>query len=115
MSPTQLTLRECARRGWHAEVVERRVWRHVTRDFLGCIDIIAFSPTGMVGIQTTSGAHHADRLAKAAQQDRLGLWFARGRTFAVWSWAKQGARGKRKTWQLRAESVSRETFHEVAV
>lgn len=115
MSPTQRTLAECKKRGWTAGIVERRLTRFVTQDFLGCIDIIAVTPDGLVGIQATSGANHAARVTKARQEPRLSAWLSPGRTFEVWSWSKRGARGERKRWQLRAESVSRETFHDGTV
>lgn len=105
-SPTQRTLAECKRRGWTAGIVERRLTRFVTQDFLGCIDIIAITPDGLVGIQATSGANHAARVSKALAEPRLATWLAPGRTFAVWSWSKQGGCGKRKLWTLREESIN---------
>ncbi len=102
-SPMSRTIAECKRRGWEVDIVERRIWRNVTRDFLGCIDVIAITPDGFIGIQACAGASHAARMAKAQRQGRLGAWFARGARFAVWSWSKRGARGKRKLWTLREE------------
>lgn len=41
-SPTARTLAECRKRGWIAQVVERRIPKSfVTVDFIGCIDVIA--------------------------------------------------------------------------
>jgi hypothetical protein len=105
MTPTARSLAECRRRGWEVDVVERRVWRK-TRDFLGCIDLIAIPPGQLpVGIQATSGSNHGARIAKAKAEPRLAAWLGAGCTFAVWSWAKKGARGKRKRWTLREEGV----------
>jgi hypothetical protein len=105
MSPTQRTLAECRRRGWEADIVERRVHRFVTKDFLGCIDIIAITPDGFLGIQACAGASHAARASKCRQQPRLATWFDRGAQVAVWSWSKRGGIGKRKLWQLREEYI----------
>lgn len=105
-SPTSKTLAECKKRGWTAGIVERRLTRFVMQDFLGCIDIIAITPGGIVGIQATSGSNHAARVSKSRAEPRLAAWLGAGCTFAVWSWAKRGPRGKRKLWALREESVS---------
>lgn len=106
MSPTARTLAECKRRGWPARVVEQTIPRtFIRRDLFGFIDIIAITPTATIGIQATSGANHAARIAKARQQPHFAAWLAAGRTFEVWSWSKRGDRGKRKLWTLRAESV----------
>ena len=66
---------------------------------------MAITPEGILGIQATSGDHHANRLGKAAQEPRLRAWLGTGARFEVWSWAKRGEAGKRKLWQLRATSV----------
>jgi hypothetical protein len=63
------------------------------------------SPGRVIGIQATSGTNHSARVAKAKAEPRLAAWLGAGQAFEVWSWAKRGARGKRKTWQLREESV----------
>ena len=105
-SPTQRTLAECRKRGWTVDIVERRVWRK-TRDFLGCIDLIAITPQGQtIGIQATSGANHGARVSKCKAEPRVVPWLAAGNLVEVWSWAKRGARGKRKLWTLRTEAVT---------
>lgn len=106
MSPTQRTLKECKRRGWTAQVVER--WVPFARrrvDLFGCIDLVALTPNGILGIQACAGSSHAARLAKANAEPRLSAWRDAGGLFAVWSWAKRGAKGKRKRWALREEAV----------
>ena len=106
MSPTQRTLQECKRRGYTAQVVERRIPRSfITLDLFGVIDIVALTPDGILGIQATSGANHRSRVAKSLDEPRMHSWLAAGGLFAVWSWAKRGARGKRKTWTLRTEAL----------
>lgn len=107
MTPTQRTLAECKRLGYTAQVVER--WNQYARvrvDLFGVIDIVALTPDGILGIQACAGASHAARLKKSLDEPRLHTWIASGGLFAVWSWAKRGARGKRKTWTLRAEAIS---------
>jgi hypothetical protein len=111
-SPTQRTLAECKRRGWTAQVVERRVpFHHTTIDLFGCIDIVALLPGGIAGIQTCAGASHAARRTKSLAEPRLALWLARGGKFSIWSWSKRGARGKRKVWTLREEWLGDPPVH----
>lgn len=111
MSPTARTLAECRKRGWIAQVVEQTIPRtFIKRDLFGCIDIIAVAKPlndagGIIGIQVTSGSNHAARLAKAKAEPRIAAWLSAGAKFFVWSWAKQGARGERKRWMLREESL----------
>jgi hypothetical protein len=116
MSPTERSLAECRKRGWVAQVVER--WNphaHIRQDLFGVIDIVALTDTGIMAIQACSGTDHAKRLAKVLAEPRTKRWLGSGGAFEVWSWSLKGARGKRKTWQLRAESVSRGMFHDEAV
>lgn len=106
MSPTQRTLAECRKRGWTAAVVER--WNphaRIRQDLFGCIDIVALTPNGILGIQACAGSSHVARMTKSLAEPRLSAWRDAGGGFAVWSWAKRGARGKRKTWTLREEAV----------
>jgi hypothetical protein len=107
-SPTQRTLAECRKRGWPAQVVEQTIPRtFIKRDLFGCIDIVAIArdTSRIVGIQVTSGTNHAARMAKARAEPRVQAWVAAGGVFEVWSWAKRGARGKRKAWTLRVEAL----------
>jgi hypothetical protein len=62
-------------------------------------------PGRVIGIQATSGSNHSKRVDKARAEPRLATWLGAGCTFAVWSWAKRGARGKRKVWTLREEHI----------
>lgn len=106
MTPTQRTLAECRKRGWTAAVVEK--WNphaRIRQDLFGCIDILALTPSGVLGIQACAGSSHAARRTKALAEPRLATWLRSGCTFAVWSWSKRGDRGKRKLWALREESV----------
>jgi hypothetical protein len=106
MTPTQRTLAECRKRGWTAAVVEK--WNphaRIRQDLFGCIDIVALTPEGILGIQACAGSSHAARREKARQEPRLSAWLGAGARFSVWSWSKRGERGKRKLWALREESL----------
>ncbi len=117
MSPTARSLAECKKRGWIAQVVEQNVripgGRMFKRDLFGVIDIVAITRNGILGIQATSdntGGNSYRRVEKILAEPRAKEWcgFA---MLVVWSWAKQGARGKRKAWTLREQIVSVEDFH----
>lgn len=108
MSPTQRTLAECRKRGWTAGIVEKwNMHARIRQDLFGCIDIVALTPNGILGIQACAGSSHAARMTKSLAEPRLAEWLKAGGAFEVWSWSKRGPRGKRKTWTLRAESAQR--------
>lgn len=115
-SPTIRSKAEIARRGGTCGVVEKWVTvpTHpaggVRIDFLGCIDLLAVFPPaqGILGVQACAGSSHAARRTKALEEPRLAAWLEAGGRFEVWSWAKRGARGKRKLWTLRAEPITLE-------
>src|SRR5574338_170083 len=97
VSPTHRTLVECRKRGWDAQVVERwNQWAKVRQDLFGVIDVVCITPSGILGIQACAGSSHAARRAKVLAEPRAERWVRAGGDLAVWSWAKQGARGKRK-------------------
>lgn len=105
-SPTSRTLKECKRRGWEADVVERRLTRFIKKDFLGCIDIIAVTPEGcIIGIQATDGTSHSKRVTKTVAEPRIVPWLQAGGFVEVWSWALRGEHGKRKRWTLRIQPI----------
>lgn len=119
-SPAARTLAECRRRGWIAGVVERRIPfpkpRGTTIDLFGVIDIVAVDPTApigqrIIGIQATTngsgdrnGGRHAEHRDKIFAEPRARQWVEAGGRLELWSWAKQGARGKAKRWTLRVET-----------
>ncbi len=68
----------------------------------------------LVAIQSTSGSNHAARVAKAILSTKLRRFLAcDGALFEVWSWAKKGARGKRKLWTPRVEQLTLNILGEV--
>lgn len=122
-SPTARTLAECRRRGWIAQVVEQTIPRvFIKRDLFGCIDIIAITPQGILGIQAAAGSRtdgrgggdHATHRTKILAEPRIGAWLRAGVRFELWSWAKRGDRGKRKTWVLREEAFTADMFERAA-
>jgi hypothetical protein len=107
MSPTKRTLDAAREMGMTVQVVER--FCHFSKrriDLLGCIDLVAVKPgIGIIGIQACAGSSHAARRTKALAEPRLREWLESGGRFEVWSWAKQGPRGKVKRWTLRREEI----------
>ena len=65
-----------------------------------------------VGIQSTanSSGHHADHRAKILAEPRARAWVEAGNRLELWSWSKQGARGKAKRWTLRVETFTVESW-----
>lgn len=115
MSPSARCIAECKRRGWIAQNVEQTIPRtFIKRDLFGVIDIVAATPTGILGIQATSGDHSANRRTKILAEPRMKLWLAAGARLAVWSWSKRGARGERKLWTLREVEITAADFQQEA-
>lgn len=128
---TARTLAHCRKLGWLAGVVERRIPfpkpQGTKIDLFGVIDVIAVVvPTaahhpwsdhggdgpcaacwkpGAIGIQSTAniGGHHAKHRTKILAESRARAWVEAGNRLELWTWAKQGARGKAKRWLLRIE------------
>jgi hypothetical protein len=116
-SPSELTLAECEKRGWIAQVVEKfNTYTNRRKDLFGCIDIVALTNQGplteTVGIQCTTRAHLHDRSAKILAEPRMRMWLEAGNRLYVWTWAKQGARGKRKLWRLREQEITLVDFQQ---
>lgn len=126
-SPTQRTLALLRKEGWQAQVVEK--WNPHSRtrlDLFGGIDVLACRPyeaslgiagavvaygaPRIVGVQACAAASHAARKSKLLKEKKIAVWLAAGGRVEVWSWGKRGARGKRKTWQVRREAISLKDF-----
>lgn len=126
-SPTARTLAECRKRKLIVQVVERyNPHARVRVDLFGVIDLVAIVPgpvaaehrietptgpvarwpAGILGIQACAGASHADRRDKILAEPRARAWVYAGGQLELWSWAKQGARGKAKRWTLRVEAFT---------
>jgi len=107
-SPTQRSLEYCRKQGWIGGVVEKwNQFARVRQDLFGCIDLIVIDDLeqGLLAVQATSGSGHAARRKKSIAEPRLKLWLESPARFEIWSWAKQGPRGKRKVWTLRREPI----------
>ena len=113
MTPTARTLLELRKRGAFADVVERRLAKtFVTKDLFGCIDIVALEPgiTGCLGVQCTTVANQAARVAKILDEPRALMWLGTGNRLQVWGWAKKGAKGRRKLWALSVTSITEDLW-----
>lgn len=96
MERTLIWLRK---QGYTCDVVERRVARSfVTRDLFGCLDLVAIrdGESGVLGVQTTSAQHLAERVTKVQAEPRAALWLSCGNRIMVIGW-KQETTG-RKLW-----------------
>lgn len=107
-SPTSRTLQHLRGLGYTAAIVEKfNSFVKIRQDLFGYIDVLGIRSdrNGCLGIQTTSADHHSNRVLKAKANPILKTWLEAGNSFAVWSWGKKGARGKRKLWELRIEEI----------
>ena len=117
MTPTQRALKDLRDFGFTAAVVERFnrfAGQHGCRqDLFGIADILAVREGfGVLFLQVTSGAHHADHLAKIRAEPRLAAVLAAGGRVELWSYRKlcmRNAAGKRmkvKRYELRREEIT---------
>jgi hypothetical protein len=84
----------------------------ISRDFLGCIDIIVVShrELGVLAIQATSLPNLSARLAKARSKAELKVWLRAGGRFEVWGWTQRAGR-----WHVQRVAVQAEALVGVAV
>lgn len=112
MSPTARSLKYAREvLGWKAQVVEH--WNPFAKrriDLFTVIDIVAITPFGIMGIQTTSGTNHSSRRTKSLACSELRSWVEVGGLFEVWSWSKKGERGAAKHWALRRDPIAKSFF-----
>src|SRR5262245_40135020 len=102
-TPTARTLARLRDLGYTAAVVEKWVpYANVCRDLFGCIDVIAVHPRDRIilGVQATTEAHVAHRLAKARALPELAAWLRSGGTFQVWGWCRRG-----RKWDVKIVAV----------
>lgn len=101
-SPTQRTLAELRKRGYLAAVVEK--WNPhamIRQDLFGLIDVIGVKDSETIAVQSTSGAHVADRIQKIADSDKTPILRAAGWRILVHGWRKIAGR-----WTLREVDCS---------
>lgn len=113
MTPTQRTLKLFRDQGWTCCVVEKwNRFARVRQDAFGFGDILCFREPfklppvdhgpqgkGVALIQATTREHESDRVKKVTESPHFKPWLEAGGRIFVVTWAKRGARGKRKTWQ----------------
>ena len=124
MSPTERTLELYRAQGYAVGKVERWIERTKQRiDLFGCIDLVAIAPIeesvfdsgrlgGIIGLQATSGTHHADHRTKALCEPLLGVWLQSGGRFHIVTWSQRGGVGKRKLWTERVEELTLADFND---
>jgi hypothetical protein len=106
MSPTQRSLAHLRELGYRPEVVEKTIPKTWIKKDLWGADIVAIKPGApLLAVQCTSGANHASRRTKLEAAGFISLWKSSGAQLEIWSWAKQGPRGERKTWTVRREAL----------
>lgn len=103
MSPTARTLAVLRERGYTAEVVERWIpGANIRRDLFGFIDVLGIRNNEVLGVQTTSDSHVAERIKKISESDNLAAVRKAGIAIHVHGWRK-AANGR---WTLREVDVS---------
>lgn len=103
-SPTQRTLKHLREQGFPlVEVVERwNSFAKVRHDLFGIIDVIAVAPSGVTGVQCTSGDNVSARVKKIVDSDALHVLRLAGWRIVVHGWRKN-SRGR---YELREVDVS---------
>jgi len=107
--PVERSLKWYRKQGWYAYSVSRYVSQAKrTVDFANFADIIAYSPAlgCIVACQSTTTANQAARVSKILALESAGAWWKAGGDIVVHGWAKKGARGKRKLWELTVTPVA---------
>jgi hypothetical protein len=122
MSPTQRTQKKLRDLGYHVQNCERKMpctpagyrGRLVTQDLWQIVDTWALGIDRDLLVQSTSGTNHSEHVRKALANEHLPLLLMR-HDVEVWSWAKRGARGKRKFWTLRRTMLGLDSKQRVNV
>lgn len=94
-SPAKRSLKLLRETGHQAQVVERwNQFAKVRQDLFGWIDIVAVDPktSGILGVQTTTTAHQAERLQKAKGNGALVAWLLAGGRLSIHGWRKSSNR-----------------------
>lgn len=89
-----------------AQVVERwNSFARVRQDLFGCIDVVACTEHGILGIQATTKANVAARVRKSLALPTLRAWLEAGGMFEVWGWHKPSHRWDVVVRRLEVEDV----------
>ncbi len=107
MSPTARTLNFWRKHGWPIGVVER--WVSIPNypgggkryDLFGFIDLVGIRDGQIVGIQATSTANRAARVAKIKMEcwPEAKAWLAAGGLIEVWGWRKYKQAENGRWWR----------------
>lgn len=98
------TLQKLRRDGWVADKAERRETSFITRDFLGCIDVLALRRGEVLGVQVCSIGDASTRARKAMAIDDLRRWLEERGRYVVWGWEKVQVK-KSLRWRYRVREV----------
>lgn len=112
MTPTSRTKRLLEQQGYAVDIVERWIPGRggkafgVRRDLWGFVDLLAMKAGHpILAVQTTSGAHVADRIKKIRGIDHHRTWLECGCRIQVIGWRKvcrkrsDGSLTKQKFWE----------------
>lgn len=104
-SPTQRALAQLRKEGLVAQVVERwNAYAKIRVDLFGIIDVVALGAGFILGVQATTRDNASKHVDKALAEPKLKAWLRAGGRFQVWDFAKTGAAGKRKLWNIRKQA-----------
>lgn len=114
-TPTERTLSYLRGLGLHCWMVERRLKFNKTVDLFHIIDIIALTPTGVMGVQST-GSDFAGHKQTLLVTRRLWTerWLATPGTSLMligWRRVKQGT-GGRMIWAPRIEMITQDKLYD---
>lgn len=104
MTPLARSLRWLKENGYTAQKVEHwNSWAKRRVDLFGFVDILAMreDERGVTAIQVTTRSNASKRESKLRGIGAVWLFLRCGNRIYIHAWAKCGARGKRKTWQLK--------------
>lgn len=95
---------------WTVGIVEQRIpHTFITRDFLGCFDLIAVSPSrGIMAVQVTGGdgkSNFNSRVEKIKSEARAGIWLASGGRISVMSYEGKGNERKLRQIEIVSEAA----------
>jgi hypothetical protein len=102
-SPTQRSLKKLRSDGYSVGITEH--WNSyvgIRQDLYSFVDMIAIKAgCPIVAVQTTTTGNMSKRIEKIRGIKEAETWLLAGGTIQVHGWAKRGARGKRKLWELK--------------
>lgn len=102
-SPTSRSLKNLRERGYICQIVEKfNMFSKKRIDLFGFIDILCIKEgePGTLGVQTTTTGNINARITKAEALQEYHTYLT-GNKVEFHGWSKKGAKGKRKTWQVK--------------